>query len=163
ARVQNHSLFFAPIVGQSQFSMSRQAVSMVAPREIVFVVDLSGSMNDDTEPCWASSVIDAKLASQGSAPVSNKFLTQIYADFGNYPGAIEYVGAPLGMPASNLAYAIMTQDDGPLAGSSIAAQYRISDTDTEAVRKTKAYSWIIDNQLARLMPAAKPAPSSANL
>lgn len=42
ARVQNHSLFFAPILGQNQFSMTRSAVAMLSPRDIVFVVESYG-------------------------------------------------------------------------------------------------------------------------
>ena len=42
----------------------------------------------------------------------------------------------------------------------IAAAYRIANTDSEATRKQKAYSWIIDNQIARVMPNAKPVPNS---
>jgi len=40
-------------------------------------------------------------------------------------------------------------------------KYRITSNDSEAVRKQKAYSWIIDYQIARVMPNARPAPDSA--
>jgi uncharacterized membrane protein YgcG len=164
AKVQNQSLFFAPILGQSQFSMSRSAVAMVSPRDIVFCVDLSGSMNDDTEPCWATTAINNKLASQGETPIGNALVQQVYNDFGfgSAPGAYQYIGSPLGIGVTDLAYAIMTQDNGPLTLPVVPLQYRINNSDSEAVRKTKAYSWIIDHQLAVLMPKAKPFPDSGN-
>jgi hypothetical protein len=43
----------------------------------------------------------------------------------------------------------------------IPTTYRIASGDSEATRKTKAYKWIIDTQLAVLMPAAKPTPNSS--
>ena len=50
ARVENKALFFAPVVGQKKFTMKRSAIAILNPRDIAFAVDLSGSMNDDTEP-----------------------------------------------------------------------------------------------------------------
>ena len=43
-------LFFAPIFGKKSIHNKAKAVAMTNPRDICFVVDLSGSMNDDSEP-----------------------------------------------------------------------------------------------------------------
>src|SRR5262249_46665219 len=51
---------------------------------------------------------------------------------------------------------------GPLTSSSISSTYRIKSTDSTSTAQGKAYKWIIDNQLATLMPNAKPSPSSSN-
>jgi len=41
--------FFAPLFGQYQFGVQAEAVAMYQPREIAVVLDLSASMNDDSE------------------------------------------------------------------------------------------------------------------
>jgi Flp pilus assembly protein TadG len=43
-------LFFGSVFGQSSTSCQASAVATTNPRDICFVVDLSGSMNDDTDP-----------------------------------------------------------------------------------------------------------------
>src|SRR5690606_32314162 len=60
------------------------------------------------------------------------------------------------------AYANLTKDNGPLASSSIPSTYRISSSNSESTRKEKAYKWMIVNQLATLMPNAKPTPNLSN-
>ncbi len=44
-----HPFFFGKIFGKSVFQVSSQAVAMYQPRDIVVVLDYSGSMNDDSE------------------------------------------------------------------------------------------------------------------
>ena len=44
----NLPLFFAPILGQDTFSITAESVASFQPRDIVLVLDFSGSMNDDT-------------------------------------------------------------------------------------------------------------------
>ena len=129
----------------------------------MFVVDLSGSMNDDTEPAWAEATIENEWAPKGYPGIAAELMTDVFDDFGfgTYPGHLEYIGENLpGVPQDRYAYAEMTKDDGSLTDLSIAAQYRIANTDDEATRKLKAYRWIIDNQIAVIMPAAEPAPDS---
>lgn len=156
--------FFAGIFGVNTLDTSASAVAMANPRDIAFVVDLSGSMNDDTEPCWATDAINTEFKPAGYGTVGNELMAKIYEDFGfgSFPGQVEYVGEPFGAPQNQYAYAELTKNDGPLAQKSIPKEYRIKDNDTEAERKVKAYSAIIDYQLARLMPNAKPAPTTAN-
>ncbi len=162
-RVADEKLFFSSIMGTNTFDMNASAIGMLNPRDIVFVVDLSGSMNDDTEPCWATDAITAKYSATGYSNVANDLMQSVYADFGfgTFPGTEQYLGAPLGVPQNNYAYAEMTKDDGPLTATGIAAAYRIFNADDEPTRRQKAYSWIIDQQIATLMPNAKPVPDSS--
>ena len=164
ANVSSKPLFFAPVLGTSTYSVTTSAISMLNPRDIAFVVDLSGSMNDDSEPCWMTDLANANFASSGYPTIGTQLMQDVYTDFGygTFPGTLEWVGAPLGVSANNNAYAQMTRDSGPLTTASIASTYKIATADSEATRKTKAYKWIIDNQILRLMPNAKPVPSSSN-
>ena len=157
-------LFFGRIFGKESVPLNATAVAMANPREIAFVVDLSGSMNDDTEPCWASNAINSAFASAGYPTIGSEMMQNVYDDFGygTYPGTSEYLGAPAGVPQNQYAYAELTKDDGYLSGTDVPSQYQIQPTDTESIRKIKAYSWIIDNQIARVMPNAKPAPDSTS-
>ncbi len=161
-RVTDKPFFFAPVIGQNKFNSSAHATAMLNPRDIVFVVDTSGSMNDDTEPQWATRTINGIYGGSGYPNVASPLIQDLYTDFGfgTYPGTLQYIGQPLGVPQDAYAYAEMTMDKGPLAAKTIAAQYRIAKTDSEMTRRVKAYSWIIDNQIAVLMPTAKPTPNS---
>lgn len=156
-------LFFGRIFGNWSFAMTASAVAMANPRDIAFVVDLSGSMNDDTEPCWATSEINNRFQVDGYPTIGTELMQDVFADFGfgSFPGVTEWVGKPLGVAQDKYAYAEMTKDDGPLSASGIPSKYRIRSTDSEVTRKQKAYAWIIDYQLARIMPAAKPTPNSS--
>jgi len=157
-------LFFGRVLGRQWFTISASAIAMTNPRDIAFVIDLSGSMNNDTEPCWATAEIDRTFGPLGYPDVAEQIMQDLYDDFGfgAFPGILEYVGQPLGVAADQYAYAEMTKNGGPLTLASIPAAYRILDSDSEATRKQKAYKWIIDQQLARLMPNARPVPNSAD-
>jgi len=163
ARLENEPLFFGPVIDQKNFSLSAEAIAMLNPRDIVFVVDLSGSMNDDTEPVWSTDEIDALYESQGYSGVGSGLMQDVYDDFGygTFPGVTEHIGAPLGVALDDYAFAEMTKDGGPLSCADINATYRILETDSEATRKTKGYSWIIDNQIATLMPGVVPTADSS--
>jgi hypothetical protein len=161
-RIVDQPLFFAPIIQNDDFDMAAESIAMLNPRDIMFVVDLSGSMNDDTEPCWATQTINDKFGPLGYPGVANPLIQDLYTDFGfgTYPGAYQYVGEPLGVPQSNYAYAEMTKDDGPLTNPALDVWYRVDNADDEPTRKQKAYRWLIDYQIAVLMPAAAPTPDS---
>ncbi len=45
----NLPLFFGRVLGQSSFTVRSQAIAMYQPRDIMLVLDFSGSMNDDSE------------------------------------------------------------------------------------------------------------------
>jgi Flp pilus assembly protein TadG len=158
-----NNLFFARIYGRDSFNQDVTAIATGTPRDIAFVVDLSGSMNDDTEPCWATHQITSDLSPQGYPTVGSDMIQGLYNDFGfgTFPGALQWVGAPAGVTADSRAYANLTKNGGPLTGATVAATYKILTTDNEATRKTKAYRWIIDKQIAVIMPNAVPVPNSA--
>lgn len=158
-------LFFGKIFNKFSFTQQASAVAMANPRDVAFVVDLSGSMNNDTEPCWASDAIDETFAAEGYPTIGTQLMQQVYDDFGygSFPGELEYLGRPWDVPEDISAYYHLTEDDGPLTGSTVPDPYRIEPGDGESTRKQKAYSAIIDYQIARVMPGAKPVPdSSAN-
>ena len=164
-RITNKALFFAPIIGHKKFSKTAQAVAIINPRDIVFCIDLSGSMNDDTEPAWATETIDAAYAGQGFGNVGTTLMNNVYSDlgFGTYPGTSQHIGQSLsGITNVQAAYYNMTVNGGPLTPGSIQSAYRILSSDSQTTRKTKAYNWIIDKQLAVIMPNARPTPLSTN-
>ena len=130
----------AGVLGSFSFARRASAVATANPRDIALVVDLSGSMNDGTES-----------------------IQQVYDDFGfgAYPGTMQHVGLWAGVRQDEYAYAELARHGGPLTKSFVAAKYRIEPSDDEPTRKRKAYSALIDYQVARLMPNAKPLPDSA--
>ncbi len=164
AKKYDYPTFFGPVIGQQKMSSRTEAIAMMSPRDIVFCVDLSGSMNDDTEPCWATVTLDKMLAPDGYPTAGTNLANDLFSDlgYGSYPGTYEYLGAPLGVRSDKYAYAEMTKDNGPLTASSIPSKYRIKNSDSEKTRKMKAYKWIIDKQIAVKMPKAKPTPNSSS-
>ena len=156
-------LFFGRVLGRFQFTSRASAVAVANPRDIAFVVDLSGSMNDDSEPCWATAEINRTFASSGYGTIGSELVAQLFQDlgYGAYPGRLEWFGQPFGVPKTKYAYAELTKDGGPLTLRAVPARYRILPTDSELVRKRKAYSAVIDYQIAALMPRAKPTPDSS--
>lgn len=163
-RRDNESLFFARAIGRGTFSSEASAIVMDDPKDIAFVVDLSGSMNDDTEAAWATSTINDEFGPQGYPGIGSDLMQDFYTDmnFGTFPGDSEYIGQPLGVAQDKYAYAVMTADNGPLSEAGMDAAYKINPSDNEKTRKQKAYAWIIDNQLSRLIPNAHPAPDTSN-
>jgi hypothetical protein len=164
ARRSGAPLLFARWIGCGKFDAQASAVAVSNPRDILFVVDLSGSMNDDTEPTWATAAIDGKHADH-APDVGSRLMHDLFADFGfgEFPGVLQHVGENLpGVPADDWAYAEMTKDDGPLARPFVDARYRIVSSDDESARKLKAYRWIIDTQIASQMPQGRPVPNSSD-
>jgi hypothetical protein len=121
ATTGNRPLFFASIFNKLDFSRKASAVATINPRNIAFVVDLSGSMNDDTEPAWATSLIDATFDSESYPNAGRKLMQRLFADFGygEYPGTLQYLGQPWEVPWDKHAYAELTKDNGPLARNSV--------------------------------------------
>jgi hypothetical protein len=155
-----NGLFFARIFGINKVNIAASAIAMGNPRDICFVIDLSGSMNNDTEPSWST----ASINSQYGNNLGNTMMQQVYTDmgFGTFPGTQQHVGQPLNVTQDDLAYARLTMNGGPLTSGSIPSTYRISSSNNEATRKTKAYSWMIVNQIATTMPNVVPAATTAN-
>jgi hypothetical protein len=156
-------LFFARVFNINSVRGRASAVACTNPRDIAFVIDLSGSMNDDTDPNNTDG-INSTFAPQGYPNIGTDLMQQVYADFGfgSFPGTTQCIGEPLGVsldqgdPLTQL-----TKTKGPLAAGSIPSKYRIKGGDSSAVRKQKAYSWVMDVQIPQFMPAAQPAPNSA--
>jgi hypothetical protein len=156
------ALFFGRIFNRDSFAQRASAVSMCNPRDIVFVVDLSGSMNDDTDPKNTAS-LNSEYAPLGYPNIGSELLQKVYNDFnfGTYPGVSEWVGKPLGVSSSDSLNKLM-DTSGPLSKSTIPTKYRIKSSDSTTVRKQKAYSWVMDVQIPQVMPAAKPVPNSSS-
>ncbi len=162
----SNNTFFGRILGVNTFNITASAVALGNPRDICFVVDLSGSMNDDTTTGYGSTVL---YRSSGYTGIYNSMMQQVYNDFGfgTYPGTIQTIGQNVGATSwSNLYLA-----SGPLSHSSVTvagvtvsipSTYKILSSDSSSTRQTKAYKWIIDKQIATIMSAAKPVPNSAN-
>ncbi len=144
------------------FTTTVESVAIPCPREIVLAVDLSGSMNDDAEPCWATEAINESNQKNDRKTLGDRIAAQLYEDLelGDFPGPSEYLTESISDERGEYAYAALTRDEGPLTAESIPETYRIVPGDNEAARKRKAYAYLIDHQLARLMPEASPKPDS---
>lgn len=155
---EGEALFFGRVIGNDKFNAEASAIAMANPKDIAFVIDLSGSMNDDTEPAWATTTINSTF----KGGVASDLMQDVYDDFGfgKFPGKLEYLGASFGLPKNKIAYAELTSDVGPLVDKSMGKAYRIAPGDDENTRRKKAYSWIIDRQIRKLMPHARPFPNS---
>ena len=143
-----HLPFLARMISTTSPHVSAWAVAVAAPRDIAFIVDLSGAMNDGTVPC---------------RELKTTKLQRIFDDlgFGAYPGELEHIGRFADVPDGPFAYAELTKNAGPLTGDDVPPKYRIQATDDEAARKRKCYSALIDLQISVLMPAARPIPDSS--
>src|SRR5262249_16377032 len=128
-----------------------------------FIIDLSGSMNNDTE-IWATNAINNAFS--GYPTIGADLMSAVYDDFGfgTYPGTLKSIGEDyipinqLRNPAYNYLSTVYL-----LRNTNNPSQYRTSLLDSASTKKSKTYSWIIDYQLASIMPNAKPTVSSANL
>jgi len=156
-----NTYFWGRVFGLQTFTTQASAIAMGNPRDIAFVVDLSGSMNDDSEPCWATNEITSEFGPQGYPTVGTDMIQTLFTQFnyGSYPGTLQYIGAPASIAANNRAYAQLTKNSGPLTPASVNASYRILSSDNETTRKLKGYRWIIMNQILPLMPNARPTPN----
>ncbi len=156
-------LTFGRILNQTGFNVSRSAIAMTTPRDIIFVVDMSPSMNNDTEPCWATTIINNAF-NTSSPPIGTQLVQKMYSEMGwqtTFPGGQQYLGFPLLTLSQNDGwnYAVLTDNDGPLTKATINTAYRILNTDSEPVRKDKAYRYIIDEQISKFFPPnVKPDP-----
>jgi len=156
-------LFFARVFNIHTVNQQASAVACTNPRDIAFVVDLSGSMNNDTDPDRTNQ-INSTFASQGYPTIGTELMQQLYSDFGYgaFPGPTQCIGQPLGVsPNDGDPLSELMDKNGPLSKSSIPTKYRIKSNDSSSVRKQKAYAWTMDVQLPQVMPAAKPTPNSA--
>jgi len=158
-RGTNHGYFFAKMFTSGSFSSSASAIACAVPRDIIFVVDLSGSMNSDTEPAWSPNAINA----QSGVPLGTgeALLDTLYSDlYGTIPGndfdlANFVTSSGFTLSAPEYAYAVLTMDAGPLS-THPNSSYKILPSDGEATRKTKAYAWLREQIIGTQMTAANP-------
>lgn len=91
----NMPFFFAKVLGHDNFTLQAQSTAMFQPRDIVVVLDFSGSMNDDST--------FAKLGTLGQSVIVNS-LNECWADlgsptYGNLPATPDWATAK-GVPAN---------------------------------------------------------------
>jgi Flp pilus assembly protein TadG len=170
-------LFFGRIFNLYSVNLSASATATCNPRDICFVVDLSGSMNNDTDPNNTGS-IDSSYPGVGTTMMQN-----IYKDFGygTYPGSTQFAGQPFSgvssfsdltsttkSPLLNTATNVKLKIGSTNYSYTVPSQYKFKSTDSSSTRTARAYSWVMDVQLPGLtspplpgiMPAAKPTPNS---
>jgi hypothetical protein len=153
-------LFFGRIFGKNSVAQHASAIATANPRDIAFVIDLSGSMNDDTDPGKTAN-LNSTYAAAGFPTIGTELLNQVYADFGypcTYPTEPKQsIGHPLGVSTLS---ALTSATSSPLKNAAIPVKYRILSTDTSTTRTKKAYSWVMDVQVPQVMPGVKPTPNS---
>ena len=134
-----------------------RAVAAVRPRDIVFVVDLSGPMTGQT-----ARELDSLLAAEQKKEtwLTDGSLSLLYADlgFGPCPGTLEPIGAPWHIRQGENAYKTLTSETGPLAGPGVKPRYRIAPGDSISTRRHKAFLAVIEQQILRIMPDVQPGP-----
>ncbi len=162
------AMFFGRLFGVAGVSQAASAVATMNPRDIAFVVDLSGSMNDDTEPNSTAS-INSRWAADGYPTIGSDLLNQVYSDFGwpgRYPNeASQYIGETLGISKSSsfsTTFSKLTDTKGPLSKSSIPSEYRIAKKDSTSTKQYKAYAWIMEQQIPALIPGVLPTPTASD-
>ena len=156
-------LFFAKVFGKSSMTQEASAVATANPRDIAFVVDLSGSMNDDTDPNNTAS-INSRYAADGYPTIGTDLLNQVYSDFGypvTYPTEPKQsIGQPLGVTTLEPAFL----GDRP-AGE--CRRFRCNTASSRPIRRRfarrKAYSWTMDVQVPQIMPWRSPLPTALRI
>ncbi|MCC6127066.1 MAG: VWA domain-containing protein [Pirellulales bacterium] len=153
-------LFFGRIFGKNSQAQQASAIATANPRDIAFVIDLSGSMNDDTDPS-KTATLNSTYSAAGFPTIGTDLINQVYADFGypcTYPTEPKQsIGQPLGVTTLS---ALTNSTSSPLKAAAIPTKYRILSTDSSSTRTKKAYSWTMDVQVPQIMPGVKPTPNS---
>ncbi len=158
-RGTNHGYFFAKMFGPGTFSSGATAIASAVPRDIILVVDLSGSMNSDTEPAWSPNAVDGQSGVPGGTgeALLSTLYTDLYGGIGgndfDLPEFVTSNGFELAAP--EYAYAVLTMDEGPLS-THPNANYKIYPWDGEATRKAKAFRWFREQIIGGQMSGANP-------
>jgi hypothetical protein len=155
-------LFIGPLLGVPHVDMEATAIALANPRDIAFVIDLSASMNNDTE-IWATQAINDAYPDWPG--IGDELMDKIFEDFGfgQYPGVLQQIGPSSGNPNNSLSYDWLA-NTYLYNNWDYTTYYRTSSSDSSSTRKTKAYRWLVDHQLAEIMPEALPTTdSTANL
>lgn len=82
------SLFFAPVMGISKAEAQAESVAVLAPRDIVFVIDVSGSMHHDTEP-WAINALNWLSTDINGIGAGDAAMQVLFQDLG-WEGVVPY-------------------------------------------------------------------------
>lgn len=169
-------LFFGSVFGLHSVAAETSAIATANPRDICFVVDLSSSMNDDTDPVNASTI------NANYPGVATQMMQKLFDDlnFGTYPGTQQKIGYPLITTSkiSDFYSNITSTSTNPLMHKNqprtvtvngttytytVPTQYQIyikndkfpdgttvttSTADTTATATVKAYKWVIEEQMA---------------
>lgn len=75
------ALFFAPVMGIKEAEVSSNSVAVLAPRDIVFVIDVSGSMHHDTEP-WALNALNWLSTDSSGKGAGDAAMELLWSDLG---------------------------------------------------------------------------------
>lgn len=152
-----HTLLFGRWWSRFEFSGKAAAVARATPRDICFVVDLSGAMNDLSSP----------LRTPIDSTMQQRAIEALYADLhlGRFPGVEERLGTlELGDVRIEPGEAVdplrsLSAADGPLCRPTMPPAYRVLPDDSADVRRAKAYAALIDLQLRRVLSNVQPQPS----
>jgi len=148
------ALFFSRFFGINSVEQQASAIATVNPRDIAFVVDVSRSMNFDTNPGQPSST------SELCQNVLNDF------GFGAYPGAEQYVGQSLNIPeTTNWKYELTKKVGnvtGPLWSTAIDPRYRVTK-ENDSKNEWKAYAYVMEVQIPSLIPNVIPVPDAGTV
>jgi len=151
------TLLFGRWWSKFEFADKAAAVARTTPRDLCFVVDLSGAMND----------LSAPIRTTSESPAQMRAVESLYNDLrlGCFPGVEERLGTiELGDRRFEPGEAvdpllILSAADGPLCRKALPAVYRVLPDDSAEVRRSKAYAALIDLQLRRVLREVQPAPS----
>lgn len=155
-------LLLGRIVGCDSKTLKAESTAAQQPREILFVIDQSGSMNNDTE-IWATQAIDQAYPAPNSSPPGTQCLENILADSGWLAGAsiLRHLDAGLpGAPSNDQSYRWLSETYLPQANQ-LSTFYRVLGSDSPLARKTKTYRWLIDFQIPAALPQVTP-PAKAD-
>ena len=112
---EHRPLFFAKTLGRDSFPMTSSAIAVYQPRDMMLVLDYSGSMNDDSELKSIGSMgqtnIEANLyqiwTELGSPTYGNMGFTPIYSSSNTYSG----IKSDLGITSVSYPYPSGSWDD----------------------------------------------------
>lgn len=143
-RSNGQEFFLAKVFGPQSYDSEATAIAAAVPRDIVFVVDLSGSMDDDTDSVWATRAINQQFGSIGDQ-LLNELMNDLFGtttrSTSDLKAFLEGQGFEVAGP--EFAYAVLTMDEGYLSLHPNAS-YRVSPGMSESARKDRAYAWLRD-------------------
>ncbi|MBN2578257.1 MAG: VWA domain-containing protein [Pirellulales bacterium] len=182
-------LFFASIFNKHSMNVTAEAVATTNPRDICFVVDLSTSMNNDTNP----GCISGHSSTYGGVDTDtllqricdDLFSSDSYSSSKNWPIGGGASQRYFGSSKSITTFADLSEKNGPLYNlprSSPYYPYSISKSDlnrssgivskeysggryvtsTLTNSEKKACQWLMDVEVPDVMPNVKPVPDSGS-